>query len=115
MISNHSNQSKRLKVTVVALAIASAVGGAYSLGQRAPEQFSAIGNAHAAAEAPRTQPYAVTPGTALPDMASIVERNGPAVVNISITGTRKVAHSDAPFPGFERGDPFGEFFRRFGA
>jgi serine protease Do len=50
----------------------------------------------------------------MPDLAGIVERNGPAVVNISIAGTRKTSTADGLPPGFGRGDPFGEFFRHFG-
>lgn len=45
--------------------------------------------------------------TLLPDFTSIVERNGPAVVNISVVGE---AQGEQLAPG----DPFYEFFRRFG-
>jgi serine protease Do len=44
----------------------------------------------------------------LPDFTSIVERNGPAVVNISVVGETPEGPQLAP------GDPFYEFFRRFG-
>ncbi|MBW7902915.1 MAG: Do family serine endopeptidase [Rhodocyclaceae bacterium] len=96
---------RKLKLSVIALCVAAAVGGAYSFGDHA------IGRANAA----------VSPGAAqtalaaqLPDLAGIVEKNGPAVVNISATGRKQVAHADdAPFPGFGRGDPFSEFFRQF--
>ena len=95
--------TNKLKLTVLALCVASALGGAYSAGN-----LSAIGQANAA-----SQPVAVTtqstpstpaPSAALPDLASIVERAGPAVVNISITGTKKVANRDMPFPGFGDND-----------
>ena len=102
--------SNRLKLTVIALCIASAVGGAYSVGNGA-----AIGHANAAA--PATTAVAAAPASAgmqLPDMAGIVERAGPAVVNISVSGTKRVSGRDAPFPGFGDNDPFNEFFRRFG-
>jgi serine protease Do len=49
---------------------------------------------------------------ALPDFTEIVARQGPAVVNISINGSRKAG----PFggmPQLDPDDPFYEFFRRF--
>ena len=52
-------------------------------------------------------------GRVVPDFAAIVQKYGPAVVNITVTGTRKVA-----FPGMPGGkddeedeDPFQQFFR----
>jgi serine protease Do len=44
--------------------------------------------------------------SALPDIASIVQRYGPAVVNITTSGTRKAAGAQAPLPDFFRGLPF---------
>ena len=81
--------TKPLKMTVAAVAVAAAVGGAYSLGQNVP--FS---NAEAAAQpvaatvAPSTP--VVTPA-GLPDMRSIVATNAPAVVNISGSHSRHAA------------------------
>jgi serine protease Do len=49
---------------------------------------------------------------ALPDFTSIVERNGAAVVNISVT--REAAGRAAAAPQLSPDDPFYEFFRRFG-
>jgi serine protease Do len=67
-----------------------------------------------AAAAPVAVP---APGITLPDFSVIVDHNGPAVVNINVTGSTKTAYdSDAPQA---RGndpyadDPFYEFFRRF--
>ena len=48
---------------------------------------------------------------ALPDFTQIVARNGPAVVNISVTGSSRTAFA-AP-QGEPGDDPFLEFFRRF--
>ncbi len=60
---------------------------------------------------------AATPqaAVALPDFSRITAQNGPAVVNISVTGMTRVANDNpaadaTPFSG----DPFQEFFRRFG-
>jgi len=54
------------------------------------------------------------PAITLPDFEKIAAQQGPAVVNISVSGTVKTG-----FPGFQGGpqvdpnDPFYEFFRRF--
>jgi serine protease Do len=50
-------------------------------------------------------------GVALPDFTQIVSHNGPAVVNIRVVGTTKVAQRQ--MPQFDEDDPFFEFFRRF--
>jgi serine protease Do len=64
--------------------------------------------ANAAAGAPAPTP---APMIALPDFSVIASRNGPAVVNISTTGSVRTAMEggDEPFAD----DPFSEFFRRF--
>ena len=46
----------------------------------------------------------------LPDFADLVEKYGPAVVNIN-TQTRATARQQ--IPGLSEDDPFYEFFRRF--
>ena len=46
----------------------------------------------------------------LPDFTELVEKQGPAVVNISTTQTIRNAQG---FPNVPEGDPFYEFFRRF--
>ena len=96
---------------IAALLAAGAIGGA---------GVGAFNAAHsgAAASAP---PAVVANSTAavpmaLPDFAQITERYGPAVVNISVTGTTKVSN-DSPLAQGD-GDPFaggdiGEFLRRF--
>ncbi|MBV2235616.1 MAG: DegQ family serine endoprotease [Sterolibacterium sp.] len=48
---------------------------------------------------------------ALPDFTDIVARQGMAVVNISVNGTRKA--SGFGLPQLDPNDPFYEFFRRF--
>ena len=61
-------------------------------------------------ESPSTQP--LVRGT-LPDFTALVDRFGPAVVNISVTGTIKTAGGPQvpDFPGFGPDDPFRQFFR----
>ena len=45
------------------------------------------------------------------DFSDIVSAQGPAVVNISVSGTTKTSMA---MPEFDPNGPFGEFFRRFG-
>lgn len=52
------------------------------------------------------------PLVALPDFAALVERYGPAVVNISVTQNVKTAYNGAR--NLDPNDPFFEFFRHFG-
>lgn len=92
-----------LKMTVIAVALASAMGGAYSIGHS-----QAASEPQAATQVAPPAPAVAIPATPLPDLGVIVERNGPAVVNISVSGSRQV---NAAFG--DPGDPFYEFFRRF--
>jgi serine protease Do len=61
-----------------------------------------------AAELPRTG----LSGRVLPDFTSLVDRFGPAVVNVAVVGKRQ-AVAGGP-GGVSPDDPFYEFFRRFG-
>ncbi|MBS1139327.1 MAG: Peptidase Do [Proteobacteria bacterium] len=103
---------KPLKMTVAAIAVAAALGGAYSLGQSAP-----FGSAHAAAQPAAAIAAAAAPAISvpngLPDMRSIVASNAPAVVNISVTGTRKTAANGPDLQQMDPNDPFFQFFRHF--
>jgi len=59
---------------------------------------------------------AVTGGSNLPDFTKLVEKNSPAVVNISTTQTIKGRHGLPPgmqIPDFPEDSPFGDFFRHF--
>ncbi|TWI62135.1 serine protease Do [Pseudoduganella lurida] len=65
-------------------------------------------NAAAGAPAPTAAPM-----IALPDFSVIASRNGPAVVNISTTGTVKAGYDGRGGAEPFADDPFYEFFRRF--
>ncbi|MBL8474190.1 MAG: DegQ family serine endoprotease [Rhodocyclaceae bacterium] len=65
----------------------------------------------AVAPAPAAASPAAPAMRVMPDFASIVERVGPAVVNISVVGSTKSTAS--PFGNLDPNDPFFEFFRRF--
>ena len=67
--------------------------------------------------APRAAPAAELPrsgisGRVLPDFTGLVDRFGPAVVNIAVVGKRQTAAAGPG--GISPDDPFYEFFRRFG-
>jgi len=99
---------------VAALLAAGAIGGA-GVGA-----FNALHTPAGAAPTPVAM-VAAAPGAtpmALPDFSQITERYGPSVVNISVTGTTKVAN-DAPLAQGDDGEddplggPLGELLRRF--
>jgi len=60
------------------------------------------------------QAVPTAPATAaLPDFSGIVQRYGPAVVNVSVTGTTKTAGQESPFGQLDPDDPFYPFFKHF--
>jgi serine protease Do len=76
-------------------------------------EFALPGHSTANA-APQTSTHASTSsGQRLPDFTRIVEENGPAVVNVSVSRTTPVA-AQGPGPGNPQDDPLQEFLRRFG-
>jgi serine protease Do len=86
---------------VLALAAAGIVGGAgVELARHSP--------AHAA-EPPNVAQQALP--AAMPDFSRITREQGPSVVNITVSGTRKTG-GPAALPEFDGDDPM-EFFRRF--
>jgi serine protease Do len=98
---------KVLARSVIAAVVISAVGaGAFSAGHWFPQEASAATAPVAVAAAPNA-------GALLPDFTGIVERNGPAVVNISVTEEPKVAANMPQFEGMDPNSPFFQFFRQF--
>ncbi len=104
------SQGHRLKIATAALlisaALGGAIGGAYALNQNPATNATPP----TPLLVPTTVPAASTPAPGLPDMRSIVASQGPAVVNISVTGTRKTGYSG---PQIDPNDPFFQFFRQF--
>ena len=94
---------------VLALAAAGLVGGAGATWLHGTQANAAV------TAAPVATTAAASPVTAgLPDLAQIAERHGAAVVNISVSGTRKVSDNGAEgMPGIDPRDPFFDYFRRF--
>jgi len=62
------------------------------------------------AQGPKQNIVPGAPAQVLPDFADLVERYGPAVVNIN---TRTRGQRQQVLPGLSEDDPFFEFFRRF--
>ena len=102
---------------MVAILIAAGVVGAsaYQLdvGHRPMQLTTAASQVPSLAE----HPAAPAPAMAIPDFAQITQRNGPAVVNISVTGLSRTAMEQPDWPG-QGGDaspnsPLPDFFRRF--
>ncbi len=71
----------------------------------------AVPQANAAVTAQTGAPFAPLAVQGLPDFASLVERYGPAVVNVSVTQAVKTGAPQAR--GLDENDPMYEFFRRF--
>ena len=93
------------------LAAVIAVAGGYAYLQK-----DLITRAVAAPVAAVTAPAAATAPVAVPapmDFSGIVERYGPAVVNISTTAHAQRTSMQGMPPGMSPDDPFAEFFKRF--
>ena len=93
-----------LKLTAGAAAVAAALTGAYTLGHA---------NMPSAPQATAISQPVTAAAAALPDMSSIVARNSPSVVNISVSGTRKGSAVDSGHPQLDNDESLQEFFRRF--
>jgi|HigsolmetaAR202D_1030399.scaffolds.fasta_scaffold00949_8 serine protease Do len=102
-------RSTRFRVSVAAIVVSLGMAGCGSdLGSIA----SVTGTANAAApaaEKPAAAPERLVTG--LPDFTALVERYGPAVVNVTVV---ERSQTTANIPRFAPDDPFFEFFRRFG-
>ncbi|MBI3479980.1 MAG: DegQ family serine endoprotease [Nitrosomonadales bacterium] len=92
--------------------MAGAVAAGYLYRDRLPvKEAQAIPSVVAATPESRPTPSVATPLITLPDFAEIASQQGPAVVNISVSGSVKSGFSG--FPQMDPNDPFYEFFRRF--
>ena len=98
--------------SLIAIAIISAVGaGAFSAGNWFPREAKAATAPVAVASAPSAS--APMASALLPDFTGIVERNGPAVVNISVTQKAKAAPNIQQFGNVDPNNPFFQFFGQF--
>ncbi len=105
-------QSIAFKRTGLALALA----GAFAIGVTTADHVT-FDRANAAATVPSVAPSVASalpaPAAALPDFADMVATNGPAVVNISVTGSRKVSSRMPQFQGPDIDPELAPFFRNF--
>ncbi|MTV39362.1 DegQ family serine endoprotease [Duganella radicis] len=107
---------KRAAVAVAVLGVVG-VGGAVAVKQNAAVAAATAPVAAAVAPAAAAAPAPVAaPAISLPDFSVIAAHNGPAVVNINVTGSTKTAYDGPGAQGRNdpfADDPFYEFFRRF--
>jgi len=104
----------RQKVLVRSLVAAGIVAVLAAGGIKAYAPFASSARAAtAAAPAAADTPAAPLATQTLPDFAVLVERYGPAVVNVSVTHNVKTGFNGPQFPGMGKDDPFFEFFRQF--
>jgi serine protease Do len=89
------------RALVLALSAAGVIG---AVGTGAYTSAKAVGTTAAA-------PAVAAPLVTMPDFSTITSRDGPAVVNISVTGTMKTSMEGVA--GMDPDDPMFEFFRRF--
>jgi serine protease Do len=108
-------KSHAVKLTVLATAIAAIYLGAYEGSRFAGAAHADSVPSVAAIVAPDPVGTGAVPTIALPNFQTIVERFGPAVVNISVEGTVKTAaRGQSPLERIDPDDPLHDFLRRFG-
>jgi serine protease Do len=105
-------QRSKLKGAGLVLAIAIAAVGGYSLRDVKVGPLRAEASDQPATSAATPTP---PPRVAPPDFSAIVRKYGPAVVNVSITGTVKSQTQMSPFGQLDPNDPFYQFFHQFQA
>ena len=103
-------QTRIFARTAVAAAIVGALVGGFALHDQNRLSFA---NSATAAELPVQHGTSVSVPAAT-DFSGIVERYGPAVVNISVTGKAEKMSRSQTGPELDPDDPFFQFFRHFG-
>jgi len=106
--------NKNFTRSALGVAVIAALVGGYS-------HFSESGLIPASAAATAATPDPSTPVGVAPvakpgaiDFSAIVDRYGPAVVNISVTGKTQKTANGGDFQGMDPDNPMFDFFRRFG-
>ncbi len=103
-------QTRNLARTTVAAAVLAALVGGYMLRDQTQFRFAEPATA---AELP-TQHHVSAGIAQATDFSGIVDRYGPAVVNISVTGKMQKTSQMQMGPNVDPDDPFFQFFKRFG-
>ncbi len=102
------------KYGAFALVVAVATAGSQIYRNLSPVDEARATTNMSAVATPATRESLQKATVTLPDFESIATQQGPAVVNISVSGTVKTGLSGVPgFPQMDPNDPFYEFFRRF--
>jgi len=96
---------------LVAVLVVAAAAGAGAAGYIRYEDAAAATAATPATAAPVASVAASARGGT--DFSAIVAEYGPAVVNISVSGSMKTSDSASPLPRVDPRDPFYDFFRHF--
>ncbi|MES2947383.1 MAG: DegQ family serine endoprotease [Pseudomonadota bacterium] len=100
-----------LRATLVVALTATAFIGGYAYSQKNRGPADAV-NPMVSVAAPATNGGTASGvGTVLADFSAIAAEQGPAVVNISVSGTTKAGYPG--FPQLDPNDPIQEFLRRF--
>jgi serine protease Do len=109
-------KSRTLVASLVAAGLIA--GGAAAWHGQLEGPFGTANAAQSTAAPGVAAPVANPHSSSLPlnGFTDLVQQNGPAVVNIMVEGTRKVAAGpqDDDTPGMDPDDPMSQFFRRFG-
>jgi serine protease Do len=95
----------------VSIALAACSGGTSAQSPR-PQTHLAQASQPAAATTPVASQSAEGGLRSLPDFSPLVEKYGPAVVNVEVV--EKAQQSNGGVPGLSPNDPFFDFFKRFG-
>jgi serine protease Do len=98
-------------VLCISIALAACSGDSSAQGSRPQSQASQAQASPQTAAAIPSVPAAEATARALPDFSPLVERYGPAVVNVEVV--EKAQPAGGP-QGLSPNDPFYDFFRRFG-
>ena len=112
---------KRLSWVLAGVGILGLGGGALAAAVIQKTSATTVVPVTVAANTTSTAPAAIAPPpvaagpTVLPDFAAITAQMGPAVVNISVSGTVKTGNRMQVPQGMDPDDPFFQFFRRFQA
>jgi len=102
------------KYGAFALVVVAAMAGSYYYRGITPVTYAGAATNTQTAAVSASNEVSRTPVIALPDFEKIAAQQGPAVVNISVSGSVKTGLSGFPgFPQMDPNDPFYQFFRRF--
>jgi serine protease Do len=101
---------KILVASLIAAGVIAAGVGGYAKYEPFVFSDAVAGSTSAAAATSSVQPAMVA---ALPNFSGIVEQNGPAVVNVSVTSKAGMGADVEAMPQMDPNDPFYQFFRQF--